>query len=390
MRKLLPFYSILFGIRMSVNWKDFFYDSDRVTNVKIVCNDGIVFTHKIIVASVNSFFKDIISCIPTGDEAILIMQNYDKIEVQNFLRIKETYSSDKTSRKPKKINDEIRPVQIKNEEIDELFGEDLIEGSFDCNDQLTENVEKGNDDLGDHDEDGIWSETIINDDYGRNSSVKDFLDSMEDNEKQEYHQSITTYLRELEKREKMVLNPCNEKAAKLLDYTQTQIKFEKAKLDLLHGKFKSYREAAKMFGLNSATLNRLFKQKRSFTPPKRGIMAFSYGEEEAIIEEYVKRNNGEKSYNKNLLLSVIMKKIRTIRMSHPERDFSKYVTDDGRFNKSNSIQVNQFVWRLAKRFDLVFPLKSELDTKFKCELCEKSYTLKNVLTKHVKDVHLLK
>ena len=104
---------------MSVNWKDFFYDSDRVTNVKIICNDGIVFTHKIIVASVSSFFKDIISCIPTGDEAILIMQNYDKFEVQNFLRIKETYSSDKTCRKPKKIiNDEIRPLQIKNEEID--------------------------------------------------------------------------------------------------------------------------------------------------------------------------------------------------------------------------------------------------------------------------------
>ena len=56
--------------------KDFFCESDRVTNVKIICKDGIVFTHKIIVASISDFFKEIIGIIPTGDE--LIMPSYQK------------------------------------------------------------------------------------------------------------------------------------------------------------------------------------------------------------------------------------------------------------------------------------------------------------------------
>ena len=67
--------------------KDFFRESDRITNVKIVCKDGLVFTHKIIVASVNNFFKDIISIIPDGDEAVLIMPDHEKRRVDNMLKL---------------------------------------------------------------------------------------------------------------------------------------------------------------------------------------------------------------------------------------------------------------------------------------------------------------
>ena len=154
------------------------------------------------------------------------------------------------------------------------------------------------------------------------------------------------------------------------------------------GKFQSYAEAAKHYNLvNRHSLCSMFKQKRSFVPPKRGCMDFSFGEEESIIEEFVKRNNGDRNYNKNLLIRVFVDKIRTLRLSNPERNFSKYVTEDGKFKKSKFTEL--FVWRMAKRFDLEGIGRTEQEQKFYCELCEKKYTLKNTLTKHLKEVHFL-
>ena len=372
---------------MSLNWKDFFYASDRVTNVKIVCNNGILFTHKIIVASADNFFKDIISNIPTGDEAILIMPNHEKIQVKNYLQVKGSFSNEIAGRKPAK-NEELRPFQVKNEEMDQLLGSDS-EGNSDS--PTISNVETIRSDVDlnvdgsdyEDDGDGMKSEAIFQDESVKKDFVKEFVDSMDENEKQEYHKAIIKYLLELERRERMI-NPGSPKETKLLNYTQKQIKYEKAKLDLLNGKFKSYRKAAKYHGLVSTTLCNIFKQKRTFVAAsRRGAMAFTYAEEESIIEEYVKRNHGEKTYKRNLLISIILQKIRTIKFSNPDRNFSKYVTDEGKF-KSNE---QQFVWRLAKRFDLIISSKPE--TKFDCQLCEKSYTLKNSLSKHSKEVHFL-
>ena len=67
--------------------KNFFRESDRITNVKIVCRDGLVFTHKIIVASVNNFFKDIISINPDGDEVVLIMPAHEKKKIDKMIKL---------------------------------------------------------------------------------------------------------------------------------------------------------------------------------------------------------------------------------------------------------------------------------------------------------------
>ena len=243
---------------MSLNWKDFFYNSDRVTNVKIVCKDGVVFTHKIIVASINNFFKEVISIIPTGDEAILIMPNHEQLEVQNFLKMGGPLNGDNPSRRAK--DEKARPIQIKSEEIDHLFDSDIESIS----DGLTyKHLEKD-----DNDVDAKLGESLINEDWvhqlvgwnvddeeaknsesvfkeeivtkDQGSVAIDFVNSMDENEKQEYQESIRKYLIELEKRERMIIRPCTAKDSKLLFYTETQIQYEKAKLDILTGKFQTY------------------------------------------------------------------------------------------------------------------------------------------------------
>ena len=48
----------------------FFQNSENVTNVKSVCNDGIIITHKIFIARNSEFIKHILIDIPIGDVAV--------------------------------------------------------------------------------------------------------------------------------------------------------------------------------------------------------------------------------------------------------------------------------------------------------------------------------
>ena len=57
-----------------------------MTNVTIVCSDGIIHTHKIVVASASSdFIKHLLSEIPVSDEITLYLPDHDKTSVMKLL-----------------------------------------------------------------------------------------------------------------------------------------------------------------------------------------------------------------------------------------------------------------------------------------------------------------
>ena len=51
---------------------------EKVSNVKIVCEDGIISSHKIIVASASTFLKSILINIPFSDDVTLILPEFQK------------------------------------------------------------------------------------------------------------------------------------------------------------------------------------------------------------------------------------------------------------------------------------------------------------------------
>ena len=76
---------------------------------------------------------------------------------------------------------------------------------------------------------------------------------------------------------------------------QTQINYEKAKLDLLTGKIKTIGVACRAHKINHQTLNKLFKEKKSYIGHNRKTQnIFTTLEEQIIIDEYVQINNGVK------------------------------------------------------------------------------------------------
>ena len=58
-----------------------------VSNVSVLCKDGLVNTHKIVLAGISDFIKDILAEIPVGDQATLFMPNFKSEDLEKFLSL---------------------------------------------------------------------------------------------------------------------------------------------------------------------------------------------------------------------------------------------------------------------------------------------------------------
>ena len=62
-------------------------DCQFVSNVTILCQDGLVNTHKIILAGISDFIKSIIEEIPVGDQVTLFMPDFTSEDIDKFLLV---------------------------------------------------------------------------------------------------------------------------------------------------------------------------------------------------------------------------------------------------------------------------------------------------------------
>ena len=70
----------------SFNWVDLVdQNCQPVSNVSLVCRDGVVYTHKIVLASVSGFVKTLLSDIPVGDHVSVFMPDFCAVDVTQFL-----------------------------------------------------------------------------------------------------------------------------------------------------------------------------------------------------------------------------------------------------------------------------------------------------------------
>ena len=69
---------------MSSFWNELLTSSDTMTNVNLICCDGVVASHKIIVASASNFLKNIMISIPNGDDVTILLPDFEKNKVEEF------------------------------------------------------------------------------------------------------------------------------------------------------------------------------------------------------------------------------------------------------------------------------------------------------------------
>ena len=80
---------------MNEFWRELLENSKNVTNIKIICSDGIINSHKIIIASVSNFIKHILIEIPVADQVTLFLPDFQKAEIDEFLDFTESLKQKK-------------------------------------------------------------------------------------------------------------------------------------------------------------------------------------------------------------------------------------------------------------------------------------------------------
>ena len=85
----------------------------------------------------------------------------------------------------------------------------------------------------------------------------------------------------------------------------------------------------------------------------------------------------------NILLDILEKQLGALMSSNPTRDSAKVCASQG------SLMNKDFVRRFAKRNNLIKHVltKNTANGSFDCNKCEKTFTFKNALVKHIKTLH---
>ena len=68
---------------MTSNWnQEFLQRCQAVSNLTVVCSDGVIFSHKLLAASASDFFKSLLSEVPPHDEVTLYLPDLTKSHVE--------------------------------------------------------------------------------------------------------------------------------------------------------------------------------------------------------------------------------------------------------------------------------------------------------------------
>ena len=220
--------------RMSTNWTKLLEDSETQANVKLVCDGGIVLSHKIVVASASHFIKNLLKDIPVGDEITIYLPGQSKDAVEKtleniFLKLskeKNVFDFDCTSQDSPS---EQLKYEVHNHNIhpytDNIKKEELIEDeSIDFDEEVKNEPEPETELVQSINIKSKKSKPKVS--STPDKKTKEFLEDIEfDEDNAEYR------IKEYEKQ--LVNNPSTPYEIKSNKRTKEQIRYERARLEVL-------------------------------------------------------------------------------------------------------------------------------------------------------------
>ena len=261
----------------------------KVSNAAVVCEDGEIFTHKLVLASLSLFLKDLISDIPFGDEVTIFLKDFSKYSVNKLLT--KSLRQIETKEEEALCNILFIPIEKKNEKTKLAWKEEVIKK------QHSEVFE-------------VKEETQMDDEY-----EKIELDKVDDEDDidQETQDKIREFKRE------MIKNPVTLKHKRLNKRIEKKIRFEKAISAVKSGRFTNAWASAKIYGVCYKTLCEFLKEGRGFQGSGRSLKKFSQEEEKLIIDRVKRLVESGSKLTCKLLQRVIMEEAEIIMTNQPER-----------------------------------------------------------------------
>ena len=377
-------------------WSQFYQDCDNVANVTIVCRDGLINTHKLILANISEFTENLIKDVPAADEVTLYLHQFTTLGVNLFLREPEN-----------------------DPELSTIFGRDLLSSNLKT-EENAKNSSKEFDNLGTESlkfenpkmirikqrskmkrnsrykiiqkETGsakIKTEETLQEDI----NVEEMEDSNDDNignqdseevlDVEEYYRNVEETIKKFE--EEIITKPLTEKHRILNAKIVTKIRMERALADLKTGRVKSARAAAKIYGVAESTLRKLRRENRSYQGMGRKHPKYITAEEEKHIKaRLLDLSNNGKDMTMDLVKRIVTEEYEILKVNFPERKppLEELQNKLYQYIRNFSIRHN-----LKDLCDVQLKEEREARRNFECEICQSSFTFKNVLVSHQRKQH---
>ena len=386
---------------------DLLEESSNVSNVTLACGDGHLASHKIVVAGVSSFIKNILADIPVGDDVTIILPDFTTTQVEllfkysmekkTHLNLRANLRADLLSafgvtdvplHTEKCNNKEVLHENVELKEELEVDDEDEDENDF-TNEAFFSDVIKVNEKKLEEKTDeeqkidpNCEREEEDEEDFPENS---DFSPNTAKGKKPKVAYAVLAAncdvnidenINILEK--DLINNPTNKDEERMNESTRMKIKLQKAMGDVFSGQCNSVREAARKYGVSQTTLGRMCNSggKYEYTGRGRWSKVFTREEEKHITKRVLELTDGGENLTPMKLKQIVDDEMTLMRVNFPD-----LVTP-----------TRKMLDAFARRNGLDLFIKATNMNKIRnydCDLCGKSYTLKNHLAYHRKKVHFL-
>ena len=394
---------------MKHSWSEFYQDCDNVANVTIVCRDGLLNTHKLILANISELTEKLIKEIPAADEVTLYLHQFSTLGVNLFLREPENdpelstifgrdllSSNLKTEENAKNSSISLCKTEIyaeEDKEFDNLETESLkFENPKMIRIKQRSKMKRNSRYKIIQKETGsakIKTEETLQEDI----NVEEMEDSNDDNignqdseevlDVEEYYRNVEETIKKFE--EEIITKPLTEKHRILNAKIVTKIRMERALADLKTGRVKSARAAAKIYGVAASTLRKLRRLNISYQGMGRKHPKYITAEEEKHIKaRLLDLSNNGKDMTMDLVKRIVTEEYEILKVNFPERKppLEELQNKLYQYIRNFSIRHN-----LKDLCDVQLKEEREARRNFECEICQSSFTFKNVLVSHQRKQH---
>ena len=287
---------------MGFTLDQFHSDCRQVSNASIICADGVIFTHKMVLAHISSLMKTTLKEIPTADEATIYLQDFSKEEVELFM------------------SEMSLGQKIRNTDLLLLFGNKSVSPVKDSSDDLTtspagrEVKVKDGDDEDCEAEEHLFSDTFSNHDvFPSDENLEELDDKIED---------VTD-----ECKKELTESPQSHSEKMTNKRIDKKIRYEKALALYKSSNVTTYKQAAEQFGVCHNMLRKYNNEGYSYLGQgEKTSKRFTREEEIYIKERVLEITEGGTNFTLAILKKVILEEAEIVKVNQPERYFLGFPT----------------------------------------------------------------
>ena len=268
---------------MEMSWEQFYGDSRHVTNASIICGDGVIDTHKLVLANISDLLRCILKDIPFGDSATIYLTDFRKVSVEQYLcdAIQRKETDEKKLHKLLQLNHHHDSVKAEKEADCEavklntrgpIISKDEPNKSEVKLEAQSSNEQNSSDEDGDNNED---ADSDYDEDFkskqlkrkvqtipfssakkARVSKSKKFKEFtlLNPEELDAFDRAMDEKIRSME--DEKIEDPSTTSELAFNKRMDKKIRYEKAYAEVKSGRAKSYSEAARRFGVCPQTIRK--------------------------------------------------------------------------------------------------------------------------------------